>query len=86
MVLSFDYAQNVHYPSAAQSVGSVYFKSARKLELFGIYNEGTKKQHTYIVDKAHYVGKGANAVISLLDDYLENMPPKKESFFFVITR
>lgn len=73
----------MHYPSAAQAVGSIYFKSARKLQLFGVYNEGSKKQHTYIVDEAHHTGKRANAVISMLDDYLKNMPPKDEVVFFL---
>jgi len=41
MVLAFDYAQNVHYPSSAQPRASGYYKSACKLELFGVHNQGT---------------------------------------------
>lgn len=35
-VLSFDFAQNLSYPSSAQQIGKSYFKSGRKCELFGI--------------------------------------------------
>lgn len=55
-VLAFDYAQTVSYPSAAQAVGSIYFKSARKLELFGIFNHNIQQQHTYVIDEAHHAG------------------------------
>ena len=75
MVLSFDYAQTVHYPSSPQSVGKGYFLANRKIELFGIVNEGERVQHTYIIDESHHAGKGANAVISMLHDYLQHKRP-----------
>lgn len=42
LVLSFDYTQNVSYPSSAQQVGSSYFKANRKCGLFGINDEATQ--------------------------------------------
>jgi hypothetical protein len=82
MVLSFDYAQTVSYPSSPQAVGSIYFKAGRKLELFGIHNEGEGVQHTYIVDEDHHAGKGANEVISMLHDYLSNARQVDELVLF----
>lgn len=70
LVLCFDFAQNVGYPSSPQQPGSAYFKSLRKCGIFGIFNAGTKEQHNYLIDEAQDVGKGPNCVISMLDHYL----------------
>lgn len=37
-VISFDFAQNICYPSSPQQVGASYFKSNRKCNIFGIQN------------------------------------------------
>lgn len=72
LVISFDYAQNVSYPSSPQQVGSSYFKANRKCGLFGINNEATHIQTNITIDEEDKVGKGANAVISMLHYYLSN--------------
>lgn len=69
-VLSFDFAENVHYPSSPQQVGPLYFKTARKCNIFGIHDERTGIQTNYLIDESDMVGKGANVVISLLDYHL----------------
>lgn len=70
--LSFDFAQQVHYPSNPLQPGPMYFKTARKCALFGVANEGTGNQATYAIDEAMVSTKGANSVISYLHHYLEN--------------
>ncbi len=69
-VLSFDFAEQVHFPSSPQQVGPAYFKTGRKCGIFGVHNERTHQQTNYLIDESDNAGKGANAVISMLDDYL----------------
>ena len=38
---SFDYAQQVHYPHYAQQVGTLFFKTPRKCQCFGVCAEGS---------------------------------------------
>ena len=70
--VSFDFAQQVHYPSDPQQPGPIFFKSPRKCGLFGVNSEGCGVQVNYLIDEAHSTGKGGNVVISLMHDYLEN--------------
>lgn len=72
-VISFDFAQNLSYPSSAQQIGKSYFKSGRKCELFGITNETTKKQCNYLIDEPQIIGKGPNCVISIIHNYVESV-------------
>ena len=69
---SFDFAQQVHYPSNALQPGPVYFKTTRKCALLGIRCEGLPQQVNYLIDKKATESKGANAVISYLHHFLEN--------------
>lgn len=69
LVVSFDYAQNISYPSSPQQVGTAYFKAARKCLIFGIHNEFTNVQSNYLLDEEFEIGKGPNAVISQIHDY-----------------
>lgn len=82
LVLSFDYAQTVNYPSCPQQRGSSYFKAARKCSIFGIHNEATGVQFNYLIDEEFDVGKGPNSVISMLDNYLAKQPPVKNLILF----
>ena len=94
---SWDYAQQLHYPTDPQQPGPIYFKTPRKCGLFGIVNEGTGVQFNYLIDEAVSGGKGANNTISLVHHYLQNhgMGEKKAYFhadncsglkyFFVLT-
>lgn len=74
LVISFDFAQNVSYPSGPQCTGQSYFKSARKCNIFGILNEITKIQTNYLIDENEAIGKGPNATVSMLHQYLEANP------------
>jgi hypothetical protein len=69
--LSFDFAQNVQYPHSPQQIGSAYFKSARKCGIFGVHCDSSSIQTNYLIDECENVGKGANAVISMIHHYLE---------------
>ena len=71
--ISFDYAQQIHYPFSSEQVGSAYFKTPRKCGIFGTCEEAPGDiQVNYLIDEAEQVGKGANAVVSMLDHYLSN--------------
>lgn len=72
-VLSFDFAQQIHYPTNPQQVGPAFFKTARKCGIFGVHNERNERQTNYLIDEADQVGKGADCVISLLHAYLETI-------------
>ena len=50
--LSFDYAQNLFIPHNAQQVGPLYFKTPRKVLLFGICCEMLPKQVNYLIDES----------------------------------
>ena len=72
MHYSFDYAQNVQYPSNPQQPGPAYFKSARKCGIFGVACEPLSMQVNYLIDEADDPGKGSNATVSMLHHFLEN--------------
>ena len=67
---SFDYAQNVHYPSNPQQPGPAYFKSLCRRGIFGVTCEPLGIQVNYLVDEDDDNGKEANATISLLEHFL----------------
>ena len=69
---SFDFAQHVYFSSSPQQVGSLYFLTPRKCQLFGVCSEAKGEQVNYLIDENDYIGKGANCVVSLLHHYLEN--------------
>ena len=72
MHYSFDFAQQVHLPSDPLQPGPLYFLVPRKVGLFGVCCEGTPKQVNYLIDKAHLISKGSNAVVSYLNNFFEN--------------
>ena len=72
MHISFDHAQQVHYPCNPQQPGPAYFKTARKCQIFGVCCEGTNTQVNYLIDETEALGKGANSIVSLVHHYLEN--------------
>ena len=71
MHYSFDYAQQVHFPSSPQQPGSLFFKTPRKCAVFGVCCEPLSKQVTYLIDEACGTGKGADTVISYLHHFLD---------------
>ena len=64
MHYSFDYAQQVHLPSNPQQPGPIYFLVPRKCGLFGVCCEGIPRQVNFLIDEAHLISKGANAVVN----------------------
>ena len=68
---SFDYAQQVHYPTNPQQPGPIYFKTPRKCGIFGICCESTPQQINYFIAESVATGNGANATISYLHGFLE---------------
>ena len=57
---SFDYAQQVHYPSDPLQPGPIYFLVPRKCSVFGVCCEAIPRQVNFICDEAGDCGKGAN--------------------------
>ena len=72
MHYSFDFAQQVHYPSNPLQPGPIYFLTPRKAALFGICCEAIPRQVNFIIDEASDVGKGANTVVSMLDYFFNH--------------
>ena len=72
---TFDFAQCVHIPHHARQVGPLYFKTPRKIQIFGICCDSNRKQHNYLIDEDNSIGTnganthGPNSVISMLDHY-----------------
>jgi hypothetical protein len=76
-VISFDYSENIMLPILKNTPAAFYFKTRRKISLFGITNEkqtplGTI-QHNYLTDECHSISKGPNSVISYLHHYVCNI-------------
>ena len=69
---SFDYAQQIHFPSNPLQPGPMYFLTCRKCSIFGICCESIPRQVNFLTDEAADGGKGANAVISRLHYYFEH--------------
>jgi len=69
MHYSFDYAQQVHFPSNPMQPGPIYFKTPRKCGIFGVMCEAVLRQVNYLIDETGAFGKGANATISFVHHF-----------------
>ena len=69
MHISFDYAQQLHYPSNPLQPGPIYFLTPRKCGIFGVCVEAIPMQINYLIDEAVDTGKGSNSVISYLHHF-----------------
>ena len=69
---SFDYAQQVHYPSDPLQPGPIYFLVPRKCSVFGVCCEAVPRQVNFLCDEADDCGKGANTVVSQLDYFFQH--------------
>ena len=75
---TFDFAQNVCLLYTARQAGPLYFKTPRKVQIFGVNSEGIPKQVNYLLDEADTIGldgkksHGANTVVSLLHHFFEH--------------
>ena len=72
MHYSYDYAQQVHYPSNPLQPGPIYFKTPWKCSIFGVCCEAIPHQVNFLVDEAVLTGKGANSTISLVHYFFKN--------------
>lgn len=72
MHYSFDYAQQVHLPSNPLQPGPIYFLVPRKYGLFGVCCEAIPRQVNFLIDEAHLISKGSNAVVSFLHFFFSN--------------
>ena len=72
MHYSFDFAQQVHFPSKPDQPGPIYFMTPRKCGIFGVCCEGFPQQINYLIDESVNTSKGANGVISYLHHFFEN--------------
>ena len=69
---SFDMAQQVFYPNDPLQPGPMYFLTPRKCGVFGVCCESIPLHINYLIDEAVDVGKGANAIVSMLDHFFMN--------------
>jgi hypothetical protein len=77
LCLSFDWAQNWDLPKYNKHPGELYFLSRQRVGIFGINDEKTDTQAFYCVPEKELLcyGKGANATLSYLYDYLNRIDP-----------
>ena len=69
---SFDMAQQVFCPNNPLQPGPMYFLTPRKCAIFGVCCESIPRQMTYLIDEAVDMGKGSNAIVSMLHHFFEN--------------
>ena len=69
---SYDYAQQLHYPSNPNQPGPIYFKTPRKCSLFGVCCEAIPCQVNFLIDENVLTGKGANSTISYVHYFFEH--------------
>ena len=72
MHYSFDFAQQIHYPSNPLQPGPIFFKTPRKCGIFGVCCEALSSQINYLIDESVQAGKGSNCVVSLIHHFFEN--------------
>jgi len=63
---SYDYAQQLHYPSDSNQPGPIYFKTPSKCAIFGVCCEAIPRQVNFLIDENVLTGKGANSTISYM--------------------
>ena len=79
-------------PYHARQPGPVYFRTVRKVHLFGVCNEGLPKQVNYLLDESQTIGKngkmahGPNSVISMLHHYFATHGLGEKSCFIYMRR
>ena len=61
---SFDFAQQVHYPSNPMQRGPIYFKTPRKCAIFGIMCEAIPRQVNYLAPVARKMVKVNHMLVS----------------------
>jgi len=65
-------AQQVFYPNDPLQPGPMYFLTPRKCAIFGVCCESIPRHINYLIDEAVDIGKGANAIVSMLHHFFEH--------------
>ena len=73
--LPFDYAENILLPRKIIQPATFYFKTKKKIDLFGINNECTDLQWNFLIDENFKIKKGPDSVISMIDFYINSNIP-----------
>ena len=68
---SYDYAQQLHYPSDPRQPGPIYFKTPRKCAIFGVCCEAVPRQVNFLIEENVLTGKGANSTISYVHYFFD---------------
>ncbi len=66
---SFDMAQQVFYPNDPLQPGPMYFLTPCKCASFSVCCESIPWQVNYLIDEAIDMGKGSNAIVSMLHHF-----------------
>ena len=69
---SFDMAQQIFYPNDPLHPGPMYFLTPHKCAIFGVCCEAIPHQINYLIDEAVDMGKGSNAIVSMLHHYFKH--------------
>ena len=69
---SFDFAQQVHYPSNSLQPGPIYSLTPRTAAIFWVCCEAIPRQVNFVIDEASDTGKAANIVVSMLDFFFSH--------------
>jgi len=76
IVISMDYAECLMIPQLQNTPSTFYFKTRRKIDIFGISNERETEngsiQLNFLIDECFKIKKGPNTVITMLDYYIHN--------------
>ena len=78
MHYTFDFCQPVTLPHHTQQSGPLYFLQGRKVQIFGIADDGSRQQVNFMLDEEDTIGidgtssHGPNTTVSLLHFYLSN--------------
>ena len=82
---SFDFAQQVYYPSNLLQPGPIYFLTPKKAAIFEVCCEAIPKQVNFVLDEPSDTGKGANTVVSMLDLFSATMASAKPPSVCMLT-
>jgi hypothetical protein len=53
---TFDFAQQLSVPHHSRQMGPLYFLSTRKIQLFGVRDDGGSTQYNYLIDEHQTIG------------------------------
>ena len=77
LLITFDFALHVTLPHHTRIMGPLYFLSLKKIQIFRVCFEGTRKQYNNLISEEETIGPNGtlihclNAVITLLHHCIE---------------